>query len=101
MHRFCDATKNYIAYCQGWQIDILPALPLFLFEYQSICNFFFIIIVFLFSLVRFFPLDTEDEESVGDLLLQIDSILQYGEDADVQVRDFDEPDENDERDPDM
>lgn len=55
----------------------------------------------MFSLVRFFPLDTEDEESVGDLLLQIDSILQYGEDADVQVRDFDEPDENDERDPDM
>lgn len=56
---------------------------------------------FLYSLVRFFPLDTEDEESVGDLLLQIDSILQYGEDADVQVRDFDEPEENDEQDPEM
>lgn len=48
---------------------------------------------FLFSLVRFFPLDSQDEESVGDLLLQIDSVLQYGEDADVQVRDFDEPEE--------
>ncbi|XP_037729110.1 GPN-loop GTPase 3 [Drosophila subpulchrella] len=48
-----------------------------------------------FSLVRFFPLDSQDEESVGDLLLQIDSILQYGEDADVNVKDFDEPEEAD------
>jgi len=47
------------------------------------------------SLVRFFPLDSQDEESVGDLLLQIDSILQYGEDADVNVKDFDEPEEAD------
>jgi len=45
--------------------------------------------------VRFFPLDSQDEESVGDLLLQIDSILQYGEDADVNVKDFDEPEEGD------
>ncbi|XP_030373541.1 GPN-loop GTPase 3 [Scaptodrosophila lebanonensis] len=52
-----------------------------------------------FSLVRFFPLDSQDEESIGDLLLQVDSILQYGEDADVQVRDFDEPE--DARDDDM
>lgn len=51
--------------------------------------------------MRFFPLNVDDEESVGDLLLQIDSIMQYGEDADVQVRDFDEPDENQDRDPDM
>ncbi|XP_034488677.1 GPN-loop GTPase 3 isoform X2 [Drosophila innubila] len=54
-----------------------------------------------FSLVRFFPLDTEDEESIGDLLLQIDSILQFGEDADVQVRDFDELEENEEQEADM
>ncbi|XP_034131773.1 GPN-loop GTPase 3 [Drosophila guanche] len=53
-----------------------------------------------FSLVRFFPLDTQDEESISDLLLQIDNILQFGEDADVQVRDFEEPDAT-ERDPDM
>ncbi|EDV92882.1 GPN-loop GTPase 3 [Drosophila grimshawi] len=53
-----------------------------------------------FSLVRFFPLDTEDEESVGDLLLQIDSVLQYGEDADVQVRDFDEQEGNEDQEPD-
>ncbi|XP_020818392.1 GPN-loop GTPase 3 [Drosophila serrata] len=46
-----------------------------------------------FSLVRFFPLDSQDEESMGDLLLQIDNVLQFGEDADVQVRDFDEPEE--------
>ncbi|XP_017855971.1 PREDICTED: GPN-loop GTPase 3 isoform X1 [Drosophila arizonae] len=56
-----------------------------------------------FSLVRFFPLNIDDEESLSDLLLQIDSILQYGEDADVQVRDFDEPEvnENDDCVPDM
>lgn len=47
-----------------------------------------------FSLVRFFPLNVDDEESVQDLLLQIDNVIQYGEDADVKVRDFDPPEEN-------
>lgn len=43
-----------------------------------------------FSLVRFLPLNFNDNDSLQDLLLQIDSILQYGEDSDVKVRDFDE-----------
>lgn len=51
-----------------------------------------------FSLVRFYPLNIKDEQSIDDILLTIDNIIQYGEDADVKVKDFDEPDdaENDE-----
>jgi len=70
----------------------LPLVALLYFVlFENNINYFII----LYSLVRFFPLDSQDEESVGDLLLQIDSILQYGEDADVNVKDFDEPEEAD------
>lgn len=48
-----------------------------------------------FSLVRFTPLNLNDEESIADLLLIIDNIIQYGEDAEVKQRDFDEPDPED------
>lgn len=48
-----------------------------------------------FSLIRFIPLNLNDEESIGDLLLTIDNIIQYGEDADVKQQDFDEPDPDD------
>lgn len=47
-----------------------------------------------FSLVRFTPLNLNDEESIADLLLIIDNIIQYGEDADVKQQDF-EPDAED------
>ena len=33
-----------------------------------------------YSLVKFLPLDQTDEDSVNDILLQIDTCLQYGED---------------------
>ena len=36
------------------------------------------------------PLDVNDEENVGDLFLMIDNTLQYGEDADIVTKDFDE-----------
>lgn len=56
-----------------------------------------------FSLVRFTPLNIQDEESISDLLLTIDNIIQYGEDCDVKMRDFDPPefdeDEHYENDP--
>lgn len=45
-----------------------------------------------FSLVRFVPLNVNDEESIADLLLQIDNVIQYGEDCDIKTRDFDPPD---------
>ncbi|KAL5275196.1 GPN3 family protein [Megaselia abdita] len=46
-----------------------------------------------FSLVKFIPLNFNDNESIQDLLLQIDNVIQYGEDADVKVNDFDEREE--------
>lgn len=48
-----------------------------------------------FSLVRFYPLNIKDEESIDNILITIDNIIQYGEDADVKIRDFDEPEEDD------
>lgn len=40
-------------------------------------------------------MNIDDEESIQDLLMQIDNVIQYGEDADVKTRDFDQPEEND------
>lgn len=50
-----------------------------------------------FSLVRFTPLNLNEEESLADLLLTIDNIIQYGEDGDTKTKDFEQPDpdEND------
>lgn len=50
-----------------------------------------------FSLVRFTPLNLNEEESMADLLLTIDNIIQYGEDGDTKTKDFEQPDpdEND------
>jgi hypothetical protein len=42
-----------------------------------------------YSLVKFIPLDIKDEESIGDVMLLIDSALQYGEDLEVKTKDFD------------
>ena len=47
-----------------------------------------------FSLVRFLPLNINKEESISDLLSIIDNILQYGEDSDVKVKDFDPPEDD-------
>lgn len=46
-----------------------------------------------YSLVRFHPLNIKNEESIGDVLLTIDNIIQFGEDADVKTYDFDYPDD--------
>lgn len=48
-----------------------------------------------FSLVRFTPLNLNDEENIADLLLTIDNVIQYGEDADTKTKDFEQPDEED------
>lgn len=53
-----------------------------------------------FSLVRFTPLNLNDEESIADLLLTIDNIIQYGEDADTRTKDFEQPDPDKEDDDD-
>ena len=40
------------------------------------------------SMVAFVALDYSDEESIGDVLAQIDHSIQWGEDADVKIRDL-------------
>lgn len=49
-----------------------------------------------FSLVRFIPLNINDEESISDLLMIIDNVIQYGEDFDVKTKDFNPPEDDDE-----
>lgn len=50
-----------------------------------------------YSLVRFLPLNIKNENSIADIKITIDNVLQYGEDTEVKIRDFDEqcPDDND------
>jgi hypothetical protein len=48
-----------------------------------------------YSLVRFYPLNIKDEENVADLLLMINNMIQYGEEADVKTRDFEYEDRDD------
>lgn len=45
-----------------------------------------------YSMVSFTPLDLTKESSIQYILSQIDNCIQYGEDADVKVRDFVDPD---------
>jgi len=42
-----------------------------------------------YSLVKFFQLDINDEENIGDLLITIDKVIQNGEDSDVNTKDYD------------
>ncbi|CAD7702944.1 unnamed protein product [Ostreobium quekettii] len=43
-----------------------------------------------YSMLSFVPLDVTDEESIEVVLTHIDMATQFGEDAEVKVRDFDE-----------
>lgn len=45
-----------------------------------------------FSMVGFVPLNISDNESIATLLLIVDQALQYEDEIEVKVRDFDEPD---------
>lgn len=51
-----------------------------------------------YSLVRFYPLNIKDEKNVSDLLLMIDNMIQYGEEADVKTCDFEYEDRDDDGD---
>ncbi|CAA7396054.1 unnamed protein product [Spirodela intermedia] len=46
-----------------------------------------------FSMVNFVPLDLRKQSSIQYVLSYIDNCIQYGEDADVKVRDFDPEDD--------
>jgi hypothetical protein len=48
--------------------------------------------------VRFYPLNIKDEENVADLLLMIDNMIQYGEEADVKTHDLEYEDKDDDGD---
>ncbi|KAG5890121.1 hypothetical protein JTB14_027788 [Gonioctena quinquepunctata] len=48
-----------------------------------------------YSLVRFIPLNLKSQESIGDILITIDNIIQYGEDQDVKTRDFEDQGDDD------
>lgn len=47
-------------------------------------------------MVKFQPLDVSDEDSINEILLVIDNIIQYGEDLDVKEPKEFERDEDDE-----
>lgn len=47
------------------------------------------------SMVNFLPLDIADEESIQYVLSHIDNSIQYGEDADVKIRDHELGDDDD------
>ncbi|KAF8014741.1 hypothetical protein BT93_H0517 [Corymbia citriodora subsp. variegata] len=47
-----------------------------------------------YSMVSFVPLDLRKERSIQYVLSQIDNCIQYGEDTDVKVKDFDEPEDD-------
>ncbi|KAI9553557.1 hypothetical protein GHT06_021475 [Daphnia sinensis] len=53
-----------------------------------------------YSLVKFAPLNIRDEESLADILFTIDNCIQYGEDRDVKMEDFDPPEAEEEGDDD-
>jgi hypothetical protein len=54
-----------------------------------------------FSLVKFHPLDSSEEDSISDLILVIDNVLQYGEDLEVkEPKEIDVEDEQDQYDED-
>ncbi|RVW57138.1 GPN-loop GTPase 3 [Vitis vinifera] len=48
-----------------------------------------------YSMVSFLPLDLRKESSIRYILSQIDNCIQFGEDADVKVKDFEEDEDDD------
>ena len=42
-----------------------------------------------YSLHKFLPLSVMDEDMLNDILIAVDNCIQYGEDAEVNVQDFD------------
>lgn len=48
-----------------------------------------------YALIKFHPLDASEEDSIGDTLLIIDNVLQYGEDMDVREPKELEPNDDD------
>ena len=47
-----------------------------------------------YALVKFIPLNLKDIDNMTDVLITIDNVIQFGEDEDVKMKDFDEDQEN-------
>ncbi|CAG2115543.1 unnamed protein product, partial [Medioppia subpectinata] len=47
-----------------------------------------------YSLIKFMPISVLDEDSLNDILITVDNVVQFDEEQDVKVRDFDEPEVN-------
>lgn len=47
-----------------------------------------------YSLVQFVPLNLQNPESISDVLITIDNVLQYGEDLDTKTKDFEDVNED-------
>lgn len=53
--------------------------------------FFILLQIDDYSLVKFLPMDISDEDTINDVLIQIDTAIQYGEDfepKEIPVRDI-------------
>ena len=58
-------------------------------------------VIYDYSLVKFYTLDMSKEDSISDLLMEIDLSIQYGEDLEVkEVKEPDNADDDDENDDD-
>lgn len=44
-----------------------------------------------YAMIKFMPINVFDEDSLNDVLLSVDNAIQFDEEQDVKVRDFDEP----------
>nr|AEE61894.1 unknown [Dendroctonus ponderosae] len=67
----------------------LNGLSAFNLKYKSLTESFGKLIED-YSLVRFIPLNLKNHENMGDLLITIDNVIQYGEDQDIKTKDFEE-----------
>lgn len=47
-----------------------------------------------YSMVKFYPLNIQDEESISDIMMLINNIIQFGEDAEVKMKDYGDDDQN-------
>ncbi|XP_046655734.1 GPN-loop GTPase 3-like [Daphnia pulicaria] len=49
-----------------------------------------------YSLIKFAPLNITDEDNLANILFMVDNCMQFGEDRDIKMAEFDAPDEEDE-----
>ena len=48
-----------------------------------------------YAMIKFMPINVTDEDSLNDVLLSVDNAVQFDEEQEVKMRDFDEPEVGD------